>query len=202
MTQAAVQAAVADGITSEINRMVDQVRDARKDGLFLDFSRLLTTHFGKMVEESSAREGNPVSAHNHKTLFLEAIDLWSRGAFLRGARPGPAVRSPRALIAAVMEPFYASMMLEDPSRWKGRLLPPPAYEGAHVDAVAAELGLAACLEIAPIRLRFGLEGGVPRHVWGRVMADRRWFDTDISRPEMGLGDHLEFEEYDEVDVPL
>jgi hypothetical protein len=195
-------AQVMDGIASEIGRMVDQIRAARKDGLYLDFSRLIGIHFGRMVEESAETEGKSVSAHNNKVLFLEAIDLWSRGAFARGIRKGPALGSARAVIAAVMEPVYEAMSLDDPSLWRGRLRTPPAYNGPHVDAVAAELGLAACLEIVPIRLRFGIDQGVPKHVWGLVQADRRWFDTDISRPDLALGEHLEFEEYDEVEVPL
>lgn len=195
-------AAVFDGIGSDISRMAEAVQDARKDELLIDFSRLINTHFGKMVERQSAAEGRPVSAHNNKTVFLEATDLWCRSVFPRPERQGRGARTARELIDAVMRPVYEAMSLNDPARWKGRMEEPPPYAGTYADALCTELGLCACLEIQPIRFRFGIDKGVVKHVWGRVNADGRWWDTDISDPGFRLGDHMKFEEYDEVEVPL
>lgn len=195
-------ATLFEGIGSDISRMAEAVQDARKDELLIDFSRLINTHYGKMVEHQSTAEGRPVSAHNNKTVFLEATDLWFRSVFSRGERPPQGVKTARELIGHVMRPVYEAMALEDPSRWRGRLQAPPPFSGTYVDALCTELGLCACLEIQPLRFRFGIDKGVVKHVWGRVSADGRWWDTDISEPEFRLGDHMRFEEYDEVEVPL
>lgn len=191
------------GIDSDIGRMAEAVQDARKDEVLIEFARLLGPQFGKMVEYQAEAEGRPVSAHNNKTLFLEAVDLWFRTVFTGGeGRPGRPAKTAKEMIVRVMTPFYGAMELKDPSQWRGALEPPPPYAGTYVDALCTELGVAACLEVQPVRLRFGIDRGVAKHVWGMVNADGRWWDTDISRPEFRLGEHLKFGEYDEVEVPL
>lgn len=197
--------AVLDGIGADIGRMADAIQDARKDELLIDFSRLICPHFAAMVEHQTALEGNAVQAHNNKTIFLEAADVWCRTHFSRAdRRAGRAgtVRTARGLIERVMEPVYAAMELDDPSRFRGAFQEAPVYAGTYVDALCTELGLLACLEIQPVALRFGIENGAARHVWGIVRADGRWYDTDISEPGFKLGDHLKFKEYEEVEVPL
>ena len=188
----------------DYGRMAQQVGDARKNGVCIDFSRIICAQFGKMVEHWSAREGKPVSAHNNKTLFLEAIDIWCRRRLSDQGEPkGAWTSNPMDVIEHAMKPFYAAMALDDPSRYKmGRPPAPPAYVGTHEDAIATALGLCACLEIQPLQFRLGINDGQPEHIWGRVHADGKWYDVDLSRPEFKLGDHMSFQEYEEVEIPL
>lgn len=202
MTRSLAQPA-APRLSFSIERMVKIVQDARKDHLMIDFARQIGTRYADMVEEISARDGNFQSGHNNKALYAEAIHLWFRHYFSEGADlRGDTTRNAREVIAHVMTPWYEAMSLDDPSKYRARLTPPPIFNGDYPDAVALELGACACLEIYPLQFRFGLDRGVPVHVWGRVYADGTWRDTDISQPTFQLGDTLQFDQVDDVEVPL
>lgn len=186
--------------------MVGKIQAARKDALMIDFSRLICAHFGKMVEHYSKLEGNPVSAHNNKALFVEAIDIWCRATLNQGMRRDrqgtEGTSDPKEIAAHVMTPWYEAMALDDPSRYRmGARGAPQVYTGSVADATAFQLGCAACLEIQPLRIVAGMEDGQIRHVWGKLKAGE-WYDSDISTPRLRLGERGEYAEYDEIEVPL
>lgn len=186
-----------------LDRMVKIVRDARKDHLMIDFARQIGTRYADMVAHFAEREGTPVEVHNNKALFAEGIHIWFRYYFAEGADlRGASTDDPRAVIAHVMKPWYEALAKERPEEYRTRLTPPPVYVGSFPDVVALELGACACLEIQPLQFRFGMDGKVPVHVWGRILADGRWYDSDVSRPDFNLGDRMEFPAYEEVEVPL
>lgn len=187
-----------------VEKMIGIVRDSRKDPLMIDFARQAGTRYADMVEWASHLEGNPQSGHNHKTWFAEGIDIWFRYHFSEGADfRGPTTRDAREVIAHVMEPWYEAMKLDDPSKYRARLVPPPVFVGDFSEVVAFELGACACLEIQPLQFRFGMDaGGEPIHVWARIQADGKWYDSDVSQPGFKLGDRLKFESIEDVDVPL
>lgn len=186
-----------------IGRLQKAVADGRKDGLLIDCGRLIGIHYGKIVEHFSAAEGRPISAHNNKTLFLEGIDYWCRSLFTgQNGRRGT-TEDAKEMILRVMEPWYEAMELEDPSQYKmGRRDPLPLYTGTPEDVIAVELGMAACLDIAPMSLRYGMDGNEPKRVWGRVQADGKWYDTDPTEPGFSLGNYVEYPEYTDVEIPL
>lgn len=186
-----------------VDRMIKGVQDCRKDEVMIDFARQIGTRFAAMVAHFSGQDGNNVSPHNNKTLFLEGIDIWCRANFSQqdGGR-GPSTQKARDVIEHVMAPWYEAMELDDPSKYRGSLTPPPAYVGDSVDATILMLGACACLEIQPLMFRFGLENGEPVHVWGRVMADGHWYDSDISDASLKLGQAQKFQKYEDVEIPL
>jgi hypothetical protein len=187
----------------DVGRLSKAVADGRKDGLLIDCSRLLASHYGKLVEYVSANEGRPIAVHNNKTLFLEGIDYWCRSLFSgRDGRVG-STEDPKELIMSVMEPWYEAMELDDPSKYKiGRRAPLPLYVGSPEDVVAVELGMVACLDVTPVHLRYGMNGDVPQRVWGRVMADGKWYDTDPNEAGLSLGQFVEHPDYQDVEIPL
>lgn len=196
---------------AQVGRLTKAVADGRKDGLLIDCSRLIGTHYGKMVEHFSKKEGSPVAVHNNKTLFLEGIDLWCRSLFTGTAGRVGNAEDPKDLILSVMEPWYEAMELDDPAKYKmGRRAPLPLYVGAPEDVVAVELGLAACLDVTPINLRYGMgaagmngmHGDVPQRVWGRVKADGNWYDTDPNEATFTLGNFMEYPQYKDVEIQL
>ena len=100
----------------------------RKDELVIDFARLLSAHYGKMVEHFSS---GGVVAHNNKTLFLEAADVWSRKnfapvalrngmGFMRNEAYGEETEDPRDVIDYYMTPWYESLKLDDPALYRMR----------------------------------------------------------------------------------
>lgn len=182
--------------------MVQAVQGCRKDEVMIDFARQIGTRFAAMVEHFSSLEGNAVPAHNNKTLFLEGIDIWFRASFPLNDGAGQKTSNAREVIVHAMRPWYEAMALDDPSKYRGRLTPPPSYVGDPVDPVALMLGACACLEIQPLQFRFGLEGGVPVHVWARVHADGKWYDADIMDPTSKLGTLPKYDQYEEVEIPL
>lgn len=196
-----MSATVVNGMN--VGRLSQAVADGRKDGLLIDCSRLLASHYGKMVEYISASEGSPISAHNNKTLFLEGIDYWCRKLFNgRDGRAG-ATEDPKELIMQLMEPWYEAMELDDPSKYKmGRRAPLPLYTGSPEDVLAAELGMVACLDVSPVALRYGMNGDAPQRVWGRVQADGKWYDTDPNEASFALGQFVEHPGYKDVEIPL
>ena len=190
----------------DLQRMTDQVMQARTDHVLFDFSRVLGPQYARMVEKFSTLEGNAIPAHNNKTLFLEAIDLWGRKRLGAGQTPANGARKitdPREAIAYAMVPWYEAMDLENPGQYKlKRREPPPVYVGDEADAVSMVMGLAACLDITPMRFVFGSggENGEER-VWAKIKADGTWYDSDIMSPGV-LGDRPDFAHYKEVEVGL
>lgn len=193
-----------EDLPDDLRRLARKVADGRKDAVFVDCARLVGVHYGKMVERISAAEGRPVSAHNNKTLFLEAFDTWCRALLSPAPRPSSgATEDPREVFAHMMRPWYEAMELDDPSAYRmGRQAPPPAYVGTPEDATCAVLALAGCLDVAPVRFVVGVRDGRPERLWGRVLADGAWYDTDVNEPLAALGDRPQFDEYQEIEVPL
>lgn len=203
-----------DGIRFEIGRMIRYVQDARKDALLIDASRLLCSQFGKFVESMSAREGNPISAHNNKTLQLEAIDVWCRDHFCyvndppnveviqTPRRMWKQTRIPREVLAHIMEPFYKAMEETDPAFSRASYEPAPLFSGDCDEGASMVLSLAACMDVGSLRFRFGGNDGTLHHVWAKVQADGQWYDSDITEPNYKLGEFSKFDAYEEVEIPL
>jgi hypothetical protein len=192
-----------EGVSDDIRGMAEKVAKGRKDPLLVDCARVVGVHHAKMVEFFSAAEGRPVPSHNNKTLFLDAIDLWCRRHFSTYGRSGPRTEDPREVIAHIMQPYYEAMELEDPAEYRmGPQEPPPSYVGSPEDATCTALALCACLDVAPIRFAFGMRDDQPERMWGRVQADRKWYDTDVNEPDFVLGDRPDYSKVEEVEVPL
>ncbi len=187
-----------------MDRMVKGVQNCRKDEIVIEFARQVATGYAAMVAEVSERSGSRVQVHNNKTIFLEGLDIWFRKNLSQDNRnSGRATSSPRDVIAAAMAPWYAAMGLDDPSQYRAGSCPAlPRYAGDEVDATVYMLGVCACLEIQPLEFRFGMQGDVPVHVWGRVHAGGKWYDTDVSVGSMKLGDQPEFDKIEDVEIPL
>ncbi len=190
-------------LSFSLDRMVKIVRDSRKDPLMIDFARQAATRYADMVGFFADREGSRVETHNNKALFAEGIHIWFRYYFSEGADfRGPTTRDPRDVIQHVMSFWYASMEKANPADYRPRITPPPVYAGEFPDVVAYELGACACLEIQPLQFRFGMQGDQPIHVWGRILADGQWYDSDVSQPDFKLGDRLKFDSVEEVEIPI
>lgn len=198
------------GPSLDYRRLVECIAAGRKDEVVIDFGRLLSAHYGKLVEHLSEKDGSPISAHNHKTLFLEGMDITCRKilgaparAAMNGQRMGQKTENPRDIVEHLLAPWYEALTLEDPSKYRMRDFGPmPVYVGTPEDATCMMLSLAASVDITPINLRWGMKDGKPVRVWGKVKADGNWYDTDINDPNLVLGEYGEFEDYDEAEVPL
>ncbi len=194
----------------DFGALVHKVKEARRDDLVVDFARVLCPHYGKEVEYVSRKEGSQIVAHNNKALYVEAIDIWCRrrlGAAQDFGSGGRKITDPKEAVAWAMEPWYAAMALEDPSRYRGsRRGAPPVYVGSPEDAVAFQLGIAAALDITPMSFVIGgrNEGDVeiPERIWARIYADRTPYDSDINLAGAAIGDKAEFPVEQAVEVPL
>lgn len=196
-----------------LGRMTERVLDARKDHVLCDFSRVIGPQYARMVQKFAALQGEEVPAHNNKALFLEVMDLWARKRLGAEQEPMPGARKiedPREAVIYAMEPWYEALDLDDPSKYKlKRREPPPIYVGDETDAVTLLMGIAACLDITPMRFVFGgreanvmgKKEEVFQRVWAKVKADGTWYDSDIMTPG-ALGQRPEFEHYEEVEVGL
>jgi len=197
----------------DLSRMTDRVLEARTDHVYFDFSRIIGPQYARMVEKFSTLEGNRVPAHNNKVLFLEAIDIWARkrlGAAQvqpkLGEAGGRRITDPRDAIVYSMRPWYEALELDDPSQYKlRRREAPPVFVGEEVDVVSTVMGLAACLDITPMKFVFGgrKKDGKDDYerVWAKIRADGNWFDVDVMTPGV-LGDRPDFPHYKEVEVAL
>jgi hypothetical protein len=208
-----------DGIRFEIGRMVKYVQDARKDPLLIDTARLICSQYGRFIKAASEAEGHPIDVHNNKTIFAEGLDLWCRDHFCYINDPPnieviqtprrmiKQTRIPREVIEQIMGPFYKALAENDPAlakkvmSGKGNQIV-PVFTGDCDEAATAVLSLAACADLGPLRFRFGGHDGTLHHVWARMYADGDWYDSDITEPSYRLGDHSEFEAYEEVEIPL
>ena len=190
----------------DYRRLAECIAAGRKDEVVIDFGRLLSAHYGKLVEHVSEKDGSPISSHNNKTLFLEAIDITCRKLYGEGSGNGYRGRpteDPKEVIKHLIKPWYEALNLDDPSKYRMRDMgPAPAYIGTPEDATCMMLSLCAGVDITPLNLRWGMKDGQPARVWGRVKADGNWYDSDINDPNLVLGDYFEFDDYDEAEVPL
>lgn len=130
-----------NGIRFEIARMEEYVREGRKDPLIIDTARQAVANWGRFVEEMSARRGEPISAHNNKTLQAEGCDIFCRHYFYYVNDPTNVeviqtprrmvkqTKVPREVLAHIMEPFYRAMEEEDPDFDRATYEPPPMYIG-------------------------------------------------------------------------
>ncbi len=186
-------------------RMAERVADGRRDAVLIDAARLMGVHYGRMVEHFSALEGTPVSAHNNKAVFLEGLDIMCRALFAAGPREGSrrATEEPAEVVEHLMRPWYEALELDDPSRYRmGPQEPPPAYVGDPVDAQCAMLAMCAALDVSPVKIVAGVRDGAAERVWGRVKADGKWYDTDVTDLGLALGDRPDYAEVQEIEVPL
>lgn len=187
-----------------VDRLVKMAQNGRKDEVLIEFARQTGPRFADMVRHFSALDGDKIQTHNNKALFLEGIDIWFRAHFAHPDDSRGSTKNPRDIIVAAMTPWYQSMELDDPGRFNGPLVPPPAYSGDPGEATALMLGACSCLEIQPLALAFGFNGSdsEPVRVWGRVQAGGRWYDSDINDPSLKLGDRPKVDRYEEVEVVL
>ena len=191
--------------TLDAEKLVDQVLEGRRDELIVECSRLICGHFGRMAEHFSRKERRPVTAHNNRLLFMEAVDIFCRTHLsgMSGAAWGPPTEDPKDIVAHIMTPYFEAMELEDPAQYRmGKQDAIPVYKGNDADATALMLALCAAIDVTPIRLRYGIEDGEPKRVWGQVYIDGTWYDSDVMKPDLRLGEHDKFEDYQEVDIPL
>lgn len=203
-----------EGIRFEIGRMSKYVQEARGDAVVIDCARLAASHWAKMVEEMSARQGNPVSTHNSKAIALEGIDLWCRQHFCyqndgtnveviqTPRRMANMTKIPKDVLKHFIEPFYRAFEQSDPSFYRGSYSPPPLFVGDCDEAAIMVCSMAAALDITPVSFRFGGGGGTLHHVWARIFADGEWYDSDVTEPEYKLGQTSQFDHYESYEIPL
>lgn len=203
-----------NGIRFEIGRMTEYVREGRKDPLIIDTARQAAANWGRFVEEMSARRGEPVSAHNNKTIQAEGCDIFCRHYFYYVNDPTNVeviqtpkrmvkqTKVPREVLAHIMEPFYRAMEEEDPAFDRSSYEPPPMYIGDCDEPHALFLAMCAALDIVPVHYRFGGFDGMIHHVWGRVKCDGNWYDCDLTEPGFRFGDFSPFEHYEELEVKV
>ncbi len=201
------------GIRFEVGRMAQFVSEARGDAVVIDCARLAASHWGRMVEEMSAREGNPVSAHNSKAIALEGIDLWCRAhSYYQNDGTNVEViqtpkrminmgRAPKEVLRAFIEPFYRAFEKNEPDI-RRIYNPTPMYIGDCDESATIVCAMAAAIDITPVTFRFGGSGGTLHHVWARIHADDEWYDSDITEPDFGLGDVSPFDHYESYEIPL
>lgn len=203
-----------EGIRFEIGRMAKYVEEGRRDPIVVDAARLMAAHWGKIVQELSAQDGNPVDVHNNKVIQLEAIDVWCRSVacYLNDPtgveliqtprRMVKQTRMPREVLSPFLEPFYRALEASNPSFVRAsREIPSIATLDCDEGAILV-CSLAAALDIGPVAFRFGGSGGTLHHVWAYVQADGQWWNSDITDPTFKLGDFSEFEAYEEYEIPL
>lgn len=203
-----------DGIRFEVGRMAQYVQEARSDKVVIDCARMVAAQWGRMVEDLSAREGNPISAHNSKVIALEGIDLWCRAhfGFQEDGANVEVIQTPSRMIRTIglgrevlerfMEPFYQALERSDGSFDRKAHRPVQVVAGDCDEASTLVCAMAAAINITPVAFRFGGTGGTLHHVWARAFADGEWYDSDVTEPEFKLGDVSAFEHYEEYEIPL
>lgn len=204
-----------DGIRFQIGRLVKYVQEGRKDRIVIDTSRQAVAQYGAFVREMAAREGRPIEVHGNKVLQAEGLDIFCRHHFFYVNDPDgiEVIQTPRRMakmthlpidvLRKVMEPYYRAMEEADPTFYRGSYSPRSLFVGDCDEPNCIFLAMCASLSIGdPLVFRFGGNGGTIHHTWARVYIDGEAWDSDVTEPGLRFGEHLEFEDYDEVEVPL
>lgn len=203
-----------DGIRFEIGRMAKYVAEARRDPVVIDAARFAASHWGKIVQQMSEEEGNPIDVHNNRTIALEGIDMWCRGLFSYKNDPAGiemlqtprrmvrTTKIPRDVLLHFMDPIYRSLENEIPNFDRSKYPPQPLFAGDCDEAATIICAMAASIDITPVAFAFGGDGGTLHHTWAKVQADGEWYDSDITEPTFRLGDKSRFDAYEEYEVPL
>lgn len=180
------------------------IKAGRKDELVIDFARLCAAHWAKMVEHVSLNEGRAVNVHGDQALHLEALDIVARRLYAPGRpRRGALTEDPRDPIRHLLEPWHQALELDDPSLYRmPRMGECPVYVGREEDALCLLLSMCVSVDVQPVGLRWGIESGRAVRVWGVAQVGEDLYDIDPNDARLRLGEHLEFPEYETLEVPI
>ena len=194
--------------------MVKYVQDARRDKVVIDTARIVATQYAAFIEQMSDERGERIDAYNNKVLFAQGLDLWCRyhftyvndpTAYEVTQTPNRMIRMtkvPIDVLRKIMEPFYAAMEELEPTFHRGSHSPRAQFVGDCDEPHCVFLGMCACLDLGDPRFAFGGQGDHLHHVWGRIYIDEVPYDSDFTAPGLQFGEKLEFDNYDEVEIPL
>jgi hypothetical protein len=214
-----------DGIRFQIGRMGQYVKDAVHDPTVQRQAEDIQGTYGRMIRDTVSMNGAKLSQSDERVLKLQAIDEWCRehARYVNDPpnieviqTPGRMVKQtkvPPEVIRYIMAPFYDAFAKANPSFHVESYEPPPTYCGDCDELVTEMQGLCACTfrkpssmngpsDNARLFFQFGGNKGTLHHVWAKVLLDETEFHTDHTEPGYRLGDHSEFDAYEDLEVTV
>lgn len=209
-----------DGIRFEIGRMCRLVKDGRKEKLVVDAAREAAARYSILVQDYAQSRGEEIEIHQNKVLQAEACDILLRHLYFYVNDPAGIeviqtpermVRHARLPIDALrkfMEPFYAALEELEPEFHRGSYSPRPMFIGDCDEPGCLYLAMCAALAIGvgskddKLCFAFGGDGGSIHHTWARIYIAGEAWNSDFTEPWLRFGDQMEFDDYDELEVPL
>ncbi len=170
--------------------------------------------------------GAELSASDEKALKLQAIDDWCRDHFVYVNDPPniEVIQTPRRIVKQtkvpteviqyLMTPFYDAFARANPSFHVESYVPKPTYIGDCDEAVVGMQGICVCTFPADdLRMngpkgrsrfffQFGGNEGTLHHVWSKTVLDGKDYHADHTEPGYKLGDHSNFDAYEDVEILL
>lgn len=199
-----------NGIRFEVGRAVEYVRQGRTDPLVVDTARYVSM----LSRETAEQMGFEVTPENAKLIDLEGLFYWVRNKFCyvddptgaevmqTAARMIRQMETPREILEWIWAPIRDGMA-EARGVDQGLLhVPEGKAIGDCEEGVILILTLAASLDIAPIKFRFGGNEGTLHHVWGSAFAGGEWREMDVTQKHLAFDQHLPFDHYDEFEIEL
>ena len=197
------------GIRFEVGRMVEHVRNARRDAMVLDVARYIAERTA-VAANAMGVDINSMTESEKKLLFLEGIVYWCQESFFFVSDPTgievmetPArqlrrYRTPAEILEIFWGPILKRMGKARGIDTSSIEMPEGRAVGDCEEGVCLSLGLATALDIAPVRFEFGgAKGtGTLHHVWSGVYVGDELHQFDVTQPQLGLGEVLPFEHYD------
>jgi hypothetical protein len=209
-----------DGIRFEIGRMCRLVSEGRKEKIVIDAAREAVARYSTLVEEYAHDRGEEIEVHGNKVLQAEACDILCRHLFFYVNDPAQVeviqtpermirhARLPIDVLRKFMEPFYAALEELEPDFHRGSYSPKALFIGDCDEQVVVYLSMLASLSIGfgskddKLCFAFGGDDGAIHHTWARAYIAGEPWNSDFTEPGLRFGQQMEFEDYDELEVPL
>lgn len=162
---------VADGIRYTIGRMIQMIRDARKDVLVISLARKI-----------AAVSISDLGAVSPQLYWLRGIHAWCRANFQFVNDPVgiELIQTPNRMLRELLIPQELHTAVWAPiGQALGNKLPEPKMTGDADEATVISLALAAAIGISPLRIAGGGTDGTIHTCWGQAYVDGKWVDVDV-----------------------
>lgn len=199
-----------DGIRFEVSRMLESVKDSRREPLVVDTARYLA----QGAVDYAIQMGENVTEANQKLYMLEGFHWWCQHYcfFLQDPTGIEYFQIPQRMIRQKLTPVEILEWIWSPVR-NGMALsrgidpsslstPEGKASGDCEEFVALELAFCVSVDIYPVKFIFGGNDGTLHHVWGAAHTGDGWHQSDPTQKGFKLDETLPFDHYDEVEVPL
>lgn len=181
-----------DGIRFTVGRMVQMIKESRKDPLVITTARKIAgiSLPGRKIQGDRTREW----------WILKGIHAWCRDRFQYVDDPVGVelIQTPNRMLRELDIPSQLHMAMWKPiGKAMGGKMPRPMMTGDSDESTTLVLALAAAVGISPLKVCLGGTQGTLHYAWGAARINGKWRNIDILSPKFDT--HPSFDTLEDVE---